>query len=248
MTNVPSPWHVTALTLFPEMFPGPLGYSLAGKALEEGIWNLETLNIRDFATNKHQNVDDKPFGGGIGMVMRPDVLEGAIESVLAKQPTSKLIYMSPRGQVLTQAKAKQLITTPHITILCGRFEGVDQRVLDAYNAEEISAGDFILSGGEIAALTLMDCCIRLLPGVIGKKGALDEESFGDNDDFSGLLEYPHYTRPSIWREIPVPDVLLSGHHEDIKRWRLAQAQELTEQRRSDLWKKYLQYERAKDTD
>lgn len=245
--NNPSPlWNITALSLFPEMFPGPLGHSLAGKALQDGVWGLETLNIRDFATDKHHTVDDKPFGGGIGMVMRPDVLAGAIESVLTRHPLTKLIYLSPRGEVFNQRKAQELIAKPHITLICGRFEGVDQRVLDAYNIEEISAGDFVLSGGELAALTLMDCCIRLLPGVIGNKQALDEESFGGCDDFSGLLEYPHYTRPSTWRGVSVPEVLLSGHHGDIKKWRLAQAEALTAERRSDLWEKYLHYKQDKE--
>lgn len=247
MNNHPL-WRVTALTLFPEIFPGPLGYSLAGKALEEGIWRLDTLNIRDFSVDKHKTVDDKPFGGGIGMVIRPDVLGGAIEAVLANHPHSKLVYMSPRGVVFNQRKAKELLNYPHLTILCGRFEGVDQRVIDAYNVEEISVGDFVLSGGEIAALTVMDCCVRLLPGVIGKKEALEEESFGDNDDFSGLLEYPHYTRPSAWGSFSVPEVLLSGHHSDIQKWRLRKAQELTEQRRKDLWEAYLLYRRNKQTD
>lgn len=237
--NSPASWQVTALSLFPEMFPGPLGHSLAGKALQEGVWALDAVNIRDYSLDKHHTVDDKPFGGGIGMVMRPDVLERAIEATFINHPASKLVYPSPRGEVFSQRKAHELLTCPHVTFICGRFEGIDQRVLDAYSIEELSAGDFVLSGGELAALTIMDCCIRLLPGVIGKIQALDEESFGGCDDFSGLLEYPHYTRPSTWRGISVPEVLLSGHHGDIKRWRLAMAEALTAERRKDLWEKYL---------
>lgn len=229
-------WHVQLLTLFPEMFPGPLGCSLAGKALEKGIWEFEAINIRDFATGKHENVDDTPCGGGAGMVMRPDVLGNAIDAHIKED--TRLIYMSPRGTPLTQSMAYELSGTPSIAIICGRYEGIDQRVIDEYNIEEISVGDYILSGGEIAALTLMDSCIRLLPDVIGNKSTLDEESFGENADYTGLLEYPLYTRPSTWRGRDVPQVLLSGHHEKINQWRLKMAEEITAERRVDLWNKY----------
>lgn len=234
-----APWHVTALTLFPEMFPGCLGASLAGKALEEGIWQLDTVNIREYAYNKHGNVDDKSFGGGTGMVIRPDVLGSVLDNLLDKHPGTKLVYPSPRGQVFSQDKAHDLIKTPHITFLCGRFEGIDERIITHYNIEEISIGDYILSGGEPAALVMMDACVRLLPGVISKEEALEEESFRSNNDFSGLLEYPHYTRPSVWREMEVPEVLLSGNHAEIKKWRLQQSQAITKIRRKDLWEKYL---------
>lgn len=231
-------WNVTLLSLFPEMFPGPLGHSLAGKALQDGLWGYDTIHIRDFATDKHGTADDKPFGGGIGLVIRPDVLGPAIDAAIARNPGTKLIYPSPRGKVLTQDRARELSQLPHVTFICGRFEGIDQRVIDAYNVEELSIGDYILSGGEMAALVMMDTCIRLLPGVIGKKEALDEESFGSDNDFTGLLEYPLYTRPSEWQHCKVPEVLLSGHHGDIKRWRLAQAEQITRERRPDLWTMY----------
>jgi tRNA (guanine37-N1)-methyltransferase len=232
-------FNVTILSLFPEIFPGPLNLSIAGKALSKEIWQLQTLNIRDFATDKHVTVDEKPFGGGTGMVMRADVLGNAIEHSIQLTGCKKIIYMSPRGKVFTQEKARELITYPQITILCGRYEGIDERVIEEYNIEEISIGDFILSGGEIAALTVIDACVRLLPGVIEKKSALTEESFGDSSEYSGLLEYPLYTRPSNWKDKNVPEVLLSGHHQAINKWRLTQAQEITKARRADLWEKYL---------
>ena len=235
----PSLWQATALTLFPEMFPGCLGHSLAGKALEDGIWTLDTINLRRFAYNKHGNVDDKPFGGGTGMVIRPEVLGGAIDATQESHPETKLIYLSPRGKVLNQDKAFELIQIPHVTFICGRFEGIDQRVITHYNIEEISIGDYILSGGEPAALVVMDCCVRLLPGVISKQEALEEESFRSHNDFSGLLEYPHYTRPSVWNDVAVPEVLLSGNHAEIRKWRLQQSQEITKARRKDLWEVYL---------
>lgn len=217
------------------MFPGPLGVSLAGKALERGVWSLEAVNIRDFAEDRHKTVDDKPFGGGAGMVMRPDVLGKAIDAIRAKQPRTKLIYFSPRGAVLNQEKLQELVKEEHLTLLCGRFEGVDQRVLDHYAIEEISLGDFVLSGGEIAALALMDACVRLLPGVMNNSETLHEESFGVGGEFSGLLEYPHYTRPAVWQGLAVPEVLLSGNHAEISRWRLCQAEQITQVRRKDLW-------------
>lgn len=224
------------LTLFPEMFPGFLGHSLAGRALERGDWAYNAVQIRDFGEGKHQTVDDTPFGGGAGMVMRPDVIEKAL---LSLPNTGRKIYMSPRGKVLNQALVKDMCAEPTITILCGRYEGVDQRVLDAYGFEEISIGDYVLSGGEVAALTMMDACVRLLPGVMGNEATPDAESFGS--ETGGLLEYPHYTRPADWTDAngavhSIPDVLKSGHHAEIDKWRKAQSLKITEKRRPDLLK------------
>ncbi len=223
------------LTLFPDMFPGPLGESITGRALSKGVWSLHSVNIRDFASDKHKTVDDVPFGGGAGMVMKPDVLESALLSI----PPSRRIYLSPRGQPLTQALAQELSRESSLTLLCGRYEGVDQRFLDAYSFEEISIGDYVLTGGELAAYVLMDALIRLLPGGVGNDTTPDEESFSD-----GLLEYPHFTRPALWTDQSgkthaVPDVLTSGHHGNVAKWRLEQAQELTKTRRPDLWRDYL---------
>ena len=226
-----SPWTVTALTLFPEMFPGPLGQSLAGKALENGLWKVDTVDIRSFATDKHKTVDDAPMGGGAGMVMRPDVIDAALASV-ADAP-GPLVYPSPRGRVFDQSVARELAAEPGVRILCGRYEGVDQRVLDKWEVREISLGDFILSGGEPAAMIMLDACLRLIPGVMGSSESLEEESFE-----SGLLEYPLYTRPAEWEGRKVPDVLLSGHHENIRAWRRAQAEAVTKRRRPDLWTRY----------
>ena len=223
-------WCAQVLTIFPEMFPGPLGHSLAGQALEKGLWRLETVDIRGFASDKHRSVDDAPFGGGPGMVMRPDVVDGAIRHAKAGHPGLPLIYLTPRGRPLAQARVAELAAGPGVALLCGRFEGVDQRVLDAHDAEEISAGDFVLSGGEPAALLLLDACVRLLPGVIGKDASLAEESFE-----RGLLEYPHYTRPQEWQGRKVPEVLVSGHHGKVEAWRQRQAEEITRERRPDLW-------------
>ncbi len=228
-------WHVNLLTLFPEMFPGPLGLSLSGKALENGIWSFSALNIRDFAEGVHKSVDDTPYGGGAGMVMRPDVIEKATLSIA--EPGRK-IYLSPRGKPLTQALAQELAKEPVLTLLCGRYEGVDQRVLDSQGFEEISIGDYILSGGEPAALILMDACIRLLPGVLGNDETVSEESFT-----SGLLEYPHYTRPALWTDADgqsreVPETLTSGNHAKIAAWRAERAESLTKARRPDLWSRY----------
>jgi tRNA (guanine37-N1)-methyltransferase len=228
-------WKVKILTLFPEMFPGSLGHSLAGKALENGIWSLEAVNIRSFAKDKHKTVDDTPSGGGAGMVMRPDVLGEAIEATVPAG--AKLIYMSPRGKILDQEKAYELANTKELAIICGRFEGVDERVLEEYSVEEISVGDYILSGGEVAAFVLMDACIRLLDGVIGNKNTLNEESFGENADYAGLLEYPLYTRPLEWKGRKIPEVLYSGNHAQINKWRLEQAENITKKRRADLWEK-----------
>jgi tRNA (guanine37-N1)-methyltransferase len=226
-------WRATVLTLFPEMFPGALGVSLAGKALGEGKWVLETVDIRDFATDKHRSVDDTPAGGGAGMVMRADIAAAAIDAARADaKPGTPTLYLSPRGTSLTQERARALAEGPGVLLLCGRFEGVDQRVLDARDVEEISIGDYVLSGGELAAQVLIDACVRLLPGVAGNEGSLAEESFAQ-----GLLEYPHYTRPREWEGLSIPDVLLSGDHEKIAKWRRAQAEALTKGRRPDLWEK-----------
>jgi tRNA (guanine37-N1)-methyltransferase len=233
----------TLLTLFPEMFPGPLGHSLAGKALAKGAWNLSAVQIRDSAEDKHATVDDKPFGGGAGMVMRADILGKAIDAVQTKQPQDALIYFTPGGAPLTQQRVHELAAMRHITLLCGRFEGVDERVIEEYDVELISLGDFILSGGEIPAMALIDACVRLLPGVLGSEHTLSEESFSVSGDYAGLLEYPHYTRPSVWRERGVPEVLLSGNHGEIHKWRLAKAQEITKSRRNDLWQLYKQKEK-----
>lgn len=230
MLNIPAMLTVRVLTLFPEMFPGPLGQSLSGKALEKGLWELQTVNIRDFGEGVHKSVDDTPFGGGAGMVMRPDVLGRALESCA---PLGRFVYLSPRGRVFDQALAQELSGESRITMLCGRYEGVDQRLLEAYGAEEISIGDYVLSGGELAAQVVMDACVRLLPGVMGNAETAGEESFS-----AGLLEYPHYTRPALWEGREVPEILLSGHHENIRKWRLEQAEELTAQNRPDLWEKY----------
>jgi len=228
-----SPWTAKILTLFPEMFPGPLGHSLAGKALDDGRWRLHTIDIRSFASDRHRTVDDAPFGGGPGMVMRPDVVDAAIAGAA---PTGPLICFTPRGTPLTQAKVRALAAEPVITLLCGRFEGIDERVIEARAAEEISVGDFILSGGEVAAIALIDACVRLLPGVVGASDSLAEESFEN-----GLLEYPHYTRPADWQGRRVPDILLSGHHENVKLWRRHEAERITRERRPDLWRRYLEH-------
>lgn len=227
------PWTARVLTIFPEMFPGPLGQSLAGQALEKGGWALETVDIRTFASDKHRTVDDAPFGGGPGMVMRPDVLDAAIAAAKGKDPALPLIYLTPRGRRLDQARVRALAAGPGALVLCGRFEGVDQRVLEAHRAEEISLGDFVLSGGEPAAIALIDACVRIVPGIIGKAESLEEESFE-----RGLLEYPHYTRPQVWQDRAVPEVLVSGHHAKVRAWRLAEAERITRERRPDLWARY----------
>lgn len=231
-------WRSQIITLFPEMFPGPLGVSLVGQALHDGLWSLETIDIRAHGIDRHHTVDDMPFGGGPGMVMRADALDGAVAE--AKDLTKDLaddlplVLMSPRGRPLSQARVAELAAGPGVAIVCGRFEGIDQRVIDQYGMEEISIGDFVLSGGEPAAMVLLDACVRLLPGVIGKAESLAEESFSNH-----LLEYPHYTRPQVWRDRAVPDVLVSGHHENIRTWRRQQAEAITEKRRPDLWARYL---------
>jgi|TARA_R100000501_G_scaffold5804_1_gene12850 tRNA (guanine37-N1)-methyltransferase len=221
------------LTLYPEMFPGPLGTSLAGRALDEGRWSLDAVQIRDFAEDRHRSVDDTPAGGGAGMVLRADVLGRAVDHARARQPDAPLIYMSPRGAPLTQARVRDLAAGPGATILCGRFEGVDQRLLDAREIEEISIGDYILSGGELGAMVLLDACIRLIPGVMGAALSGEDESFEN-----GLLEYPHYTRPQEWEGRTIPEVLRSGDHARIAAWRNDAARELTRLRRPDLWERH----------
>ena len=234
-----TPFHAVVLTLFPDMFPGPLGASLAGKALHDKVWSLQTVDIRGFASDKHKTVDDSPFGGGAGMVMRADVLDAAITA--SQPPGTPLIYLTPRGRVLDQARVRELAAGQGVTLLCGRYEGVDQRLLEEQNAEEVSLGDFILSGGEAAAIALLDAVVRLLPGVVGKTASLEDESFE-----TGLLEYPHYTRPDMWKGREVPEVLRSGHHAKVAAWRKAQAEEITRIRRSDLWARYAETKQKKD--
>jgi tRNA (guanine37-N1)-methyltransferase len=220
-------WRSTVLTIFPEMFPGPLGASLAGKASGR-LWSLEAVDIRDFATDKHRSVDDTPAGGGPGMVMRADIIARAIDAAAAD--LRPRLLMSPRGRLLTQARVRELAGGPGVTILCGRFEGIDERVIAGRDLEEVSIGDYVLSGGEIAATVLIDACVRLIPGVMGKEASAAEESFSD-----GLLEYPQFTRPQIWEGRAIPEVLLSGDHAKVRTWRREEAQRLTRERRPDLW-------------
>ena len=227
--------RVKVLTIFPELFPGFLGYSLTGKALDEGKWSLAAVNIRDYAFDKHGSVDDTPAGGGAGMVMRPDVLGAALAD---NYSGGRLINMSPRGKPLTQALVHELAKEDDLTIICSRFEGIDERVLEAYGAEDISIGDYILTGGEQAAQIMLDAVVRLLPGVLGNDESASEESFEN-----ALLEYPQYTKPAEWEGRTVPEVLLSGHHQKIRDWRLEQSKQVTKARRPDLWKKYLDSEK-----
>ena len=228
-----SPWRATVLTIFPEMFPGPLGLSLAGKALADGKWQLATIDIRDFATDKHRSVDDTPAGGGAGMVMRADIAAAAIDAAHASMPPdAPALYLSPRGRQLDQVRVRELARGAGAILLCGRFEGIDQRVLEARKIEEISIGDYVLSGGELAAQVLIDAVVRLLPGVAGNESSLAEESFA-----YGLLEYPHYTRPREFEGHAIPEVLLSGDHQAIAKWRREQAEKLTRERRPDLWRR-----------
>lgn len=230
-------FSASIITLFPEMFPphsaGVLGSSLAGAALANGLWSLTTINPRDFANDKHKTVDDTPYGGGAGMVLRPDVVAAAVRAAKQQNPHVPVLYMSPRGAPLTQARVAQLAAGTGVTILCGRYEGVDQRVIDAEGLEEISLGDYVLAGGEVAAMVLLEAVTRLLPGVVGNGATHNEESFSNN-----LLEYPHYTRPAEWEGQVVPEVLTSGNHAAIGAWRQQRAEELTKQRRPDLWQKY----------
>jgi len=220
----------TILTLYPEMFPGPLGVSLAGRALKDGAWSFDAVQIRDFATDRHRSVDDTPAGGGAGMVLRADVLAAAIDSVADDRP---VLAMSPRGRPLTQARVREIAAGPGVTLLCGRFEGFDERIFEGRDVEPVSIGDYVLSGGEIGAFVLLDACIRLLPGVMGAPSSGDDESFE-----SGLLEYPHYTRPAIWEGRTIPEVLRSGDHARIAAWRKSMAETDTRLRRPDLWERH----------
>jgi tRNA (guanine37-N1)-methyltransferase len=226
-------WRASILTIFPEMFPGPLGISLAGKALAAGTWALDVVDIRAHATDKHRAVDDTPAGGGAGMVMKADVLARALDAASSPQDTRPRLLMSPRGMPLTQARVATLSRGPGAVILCGRFEGVDERIIEGRNFSEISIGDFVLSGGEIAALALIDACVRLMPGVMGGSTSADEESFAQ-----GLLEYPQYTRPAVFEGQGIPEVLTSGDHAKVAAWRRAEAERLTRERRPDLWAAY----------
>jgi tRNA (guanine37-N1)-methyltransferase len=226
-------WRAGVLTIFPDMFPGPLGASLAGKAMAAGAWSLDIVDIRTFATDKHRTVDDTPAGGGPGMVMKADVLGRAIDA--AASDARPRLLMSPRGAPLTQPRIEALSRDAGVILVCGRFEGVDERVIAARNLEEVSVGDYVLSGGEIAAMALIDACVRLLPGVMGAPASGAEESFAD-----GLLEYPQYTRPQLWEGRPIPDILTSGDHGKIAAWRRAEAERLTKERRPDLWAAFLQ--------
>jgi tRNA (guanine37-N1)-methyltransferase len=227
---VASAWHATVLTIFPGLFPGPLAESLTGAALQRGVWRIDALDIRAFAKDKHRSVDDTPAGGGPGMVMRPDVVAAAID---AASDGRSLLYLSPRGRPFTQRRARELAARRGAILLCGRFEGVDQRVLDARGVEEVSVGDFVMTGGEIPAMALIDGVVRLLPGVLGNAASAEEESFS-----AGLLEAPSYTRPQVWEGREIPEVLLSGHHARIADWRRARAEGLTKERRPDLWRAY----------
>jgi tRNA (guanine37-N1)-methyltransferase len=221
------PFRATILTLFPEMFPGPLGHSLAGRALEEGVWQLDVRDIRASATDKHRTVDDHPAGGGPGMVLKPDILAAAIDAAPHEGPR---LLMSPRGEPLSQSLVKELAAGPGLLIVCGRFEGVDERVIERRNLREVSVGDYVLSGGEPAALVLLDAIVRLLPGVMGKEESALEESFE-----GGLLEHPHYTKPNVWEDVEIPQILLSGNHKAIAKWKKQQREALTQTRRPDLW-------------
>src|SRR5271155_4125715 len=225
-------WRASVLTIFPDMFPGPLGASLSGRALAAGAWALDVIDIREFATDRHRMVDDTPAGGGPGMVMKPDVLGRAIDAIAAD--TRPRLLMSPRGAPLTQARVATCAAGPGVVLVCGRFEGIDERVIAARGLEEVSIGDYVLSGGELAAMALIDGCVRLLPGVMGAAASSAEESFAD-----GLLEYPHYTRPQLWEGRAIPDVLTSGDHGKIAAWRRAEAERLTSERRPDLWAAFL---------
>ena len=236
--HVKGAWRAKIITLFPEAFPGILDLSLTGKALDFGLWALETIDLRPFGTGKHLNVDDTPAGGGAGMVLRADVLDAALTKAAEDAPPDRLrwpiIYLSPRGKPFTQETARRFAAADGLTMLCGRFEGVDQRLLDYHQIEEISLGDFVLTGGEIAATAVIDATVRLLPNVLGNQASTEEESFSN-----GLLEFPQYTKPSIWNDVPIPEVLQSGHHGQIAKWRQAQSEQITKDRRPDLWQAHL---------
>ena len=224
-------WQARIFTLYPELFPGPLSKGLYGKALSNNIWNIKTINIRDYASDKHKTVDDTPFGGGSGMLIKPDVLAKSLDQNI--KSNEKIYYLTPKGKLFNQKLAKDLSKEKNINLICGHFEGVDQRVIDTRGIEELSIGDYILSGGEAAAFVVLDSVLRLIPGVVGNDQSISEESFEN-----GLLEYPQYTKPQIWEKKSVPDVLLSGDHAKIKDWRLSQSEAITRDRRPDLWQKY----------
>ncbi|WP_041405218.1 tRNA (guanosine(37)-N1)-methyltransferase TrmD [Rickettsia canadensis] len=228
--------HATILTIFPKMFPGTLGYSLAGQALHKNIWSYDIINIRDFGLTKHKNIDDAAYGGGDGLIMRPDVLGNSIDHALSLNSNAKIYYPSPRGRVFTQSFAKEMIKTKNIIFLCGRYEGIDERVIQEYSIMEISVGDYILSGGEIPTLTILDCLIRLLPGVLINQNTLSSESFEEDGEFKGGLECGLYTRPEVWRGIKVPEILLSGNHKLINEWKREQSRMITKSRRPELLK------------
>lgn len=230
-------FKASILTIFPEMFPGPLGCSLAGRALRKGIWSMDVVNIRDFGITKHKNVDDTPMGGGNGLIMRPDVLGRAIDYTIAKNPEAQLYYPSPRGKRLNQKVVKEISKKKNVIFLCGRFEGIDERVIDEYNPVQISVGDYVLSGGEIAAFVALDAVIRLIPGVLANQDTLIEESFECDKSGYSLLEYPLYTKPNVWHGRAVPDVLVSGHHAEINKWRKAESLKITKALRPDLLNK-----------
>ena len=226
-----APWAATVLTLFPDMFPGALGVSLVGQALNAGIWSLDTVQLRDFSVGKHASVDDSPAGGGAGMVLRADVVSAAVDHARAGHPDRPSIYLSPRGEPLTQSLVRELSAGPGVLLLAGRFEGVDERVIEGRSLREVSIGDYVLSGGEIAAQVLIDACVRLLPGVLGGAASTTDESFEN-----GLLEYPQYTKPRAWEGRETPEILLSGDHKKIAAWRRAEAERITRERRPDLWR------------
>lgn len=228
--------HATILTVFPEMFPGTLEHSLAGQALKKNIWSYDVINIRDFGLTKHKNVDDEAYGGGDGLIMRPDVLGSSIDHALSLNPNAEIYYPSPRGRVFTQSFAKEMLKNKNLIFLCGRYEGIDERVIEEYNVKEISVGDYILSGGEIPTLTILDCLIRLLPGVLMNQNTLSSESFEGDGEFKGGLECGLYTRPEIWRDRAVPSVLLSGNHRLINEWKKEQSRMITKLRRPELFK------------
>ena len=236
-------WRASVLTIFPEMFPGPLAFSLAGKALGAGVWSLDTRDIREHASDKHRSVDDTPAGGGPGMVMRPDIVARAIDAATPEQDGRPRLLMSARGTPLTQARVAAFAQGAGVVIVCGRFEGVDERVIESRHIEEVSLGDYVLSGGEIAALALLDACVRLLPGVMGKEASAREESFAE-----GLLEYPQYTRPQLWEDRAIPEILTSGDHARIAAWRREQAERLTRERRPDLWAAHLAHKKVRSPD
>ena len=240
----PTPWKTAVITLMPEMYPGPLAHSIIGDAYENGVWQLSLIHLRDFGVGSHQKVDDSPYGGGAGMVIMPHVADAAMTVAKEQMPEAQLVHLSPRGQVLNQPMLQELIARPLI-LFCGRYEAVDERVLEKHRPREISLGDFILTGGDVAAMAILEACVRLLPGVVGKEESLAEESFGDGD-YAHLLEYPHYTKPAIWEGHAVPEVLTSGHHANVATWRREQAEYITRTKRPDLWSRYLAKKSAKN--